>query len=154
MYSGGKIPDVSYFRVFGCKAYVHILKDARQNKLQPKAKVMVFVGYEPGSKGYKFWDKDSRSIVVSRDVTFDEKSFPNKEPRVDPRVAPEANAPVRNPTPEPDFDPEAVLPEIFPPDEAQRPRPDSAPSDDSDLEDMYQDPPQNPPQAPDHVAVL
>ena len=25
---------------------------------------MTFIGYEPGSKGYQFWDKDSQSIVI------------------------------------------------------------------------------------------
>ena len=50
----GKIPDIKYFHVFGCKAYVHVHKEARVNKLQPKAKVMIFVGYELGTKGYKF----------------------------------------------------------------------------------------------------
>lgn len=143
----GTVPDVSYFRVFGCKAYVHVHKDARQNKLQPKAKVMVFVGYEPGSKGYRFWDKNSRSIVVSRDVTFDEKSFPNKEPQASQADDPDdAAPPFRNPTPEPDTDPDQNLPDVLP-DEAPHPRPDNALSDsDSDLEDLYQDPrPQPPP---------
>jgi hypothetical protein len=48
----GTVPDVSYFRVFGCKAYVHTHKDARVNKLQAKAKVMIFVVYEIDTKGY------------------------------------------------------------------------------------------------------
>ena len=52
----GTKPDVAYFRTFGCLAYVHVHKEQRQNKLQPKAKAMVFVGYEPGTKGYRFWD--------------------------------------------------------------------------------------------------
>ena len=40
---------------------------------------MIFVGYESGSKGYKFWNPANRSIVVSRDVTFDEESFPARK---------------------------------------------------------------------------
>lgn len=75
----GKKPDLSYFRVFGCKAFVLTQKERRQNKLTPKAKVMTFVGYEPGSKGYRFWDSNSRQIVVSRDVTFDERTFPHQK---------------------------------------------------------------------------
>ena len=50
------IPDVLYFRVFGCKAYIHMHKNARVNKLQVKAKVMISVGYELVTKGYQFWD--------------------------------------------------------------------------------------------------
>ena len=40
---------------------------------------MTFIGYEPGSKGYQFWDKDSRSVVISRDVKFDESKFPYRK---------------------------------------------------------------------------
>ena len=71
----GKIPDVKYFHVFGCKVYVHVYKDARVNKLQAKAKVMIFVRYELDTKGYKFWNPETQSVVVSRDATFDETSF-------------------------------------------------------------------------------
>ena len=72
-----KVPDVSYFRVFGCKAYVHVPEGKRQ-KLDPRSKPMTFIGYETGSKGYRFWNPDTRTIVLSRDVTFDERSFPAK----------------------------------------------------------------------------
>ena len=72
-----KIPDVSYFRVFGCKAYVHVPEGKRQ-KLDPRSTPMTFIGYETGSKGYRFWNPDTRTIVLSRDVTFDERSFPAK----------------------------------------------------------------------------
>lgn len=75
----GTVPDVSYFRVFGCKAYVHVQKSERAGKLDKKAVEMIFVGYEAGSKGYKFWNPATRSIVVSRDVTFDEESFPARQ---------------------------------------------------------------------------
>ncbi|KAH7903196.1 hypothetical protein BJ138DRAFT_1120618 [Hygrophoropsis aurantiaca] len=51
---------------------------------------MIFVGYELGSKGYKFWDKEKRTIVLSRDVTFNEKVFQNKEA---PVKAPNRNVP-------------------------------------------------------------
>jgi len=43
-------PDVSYFRVWGCIAYVHIQKDKR-NSLQPHAEKYVFIGYPTGYKG-------------------------------------------------------------------------------------------------------
>ena len=40
---------------------------------------MTFISYEPGSKGYQFWDKYSRSVVISRDVKFDESRFPHRK---------------------------------------------------------------------------
>ena len=73
----GNIPDVSYFRVFGCKAYVHV-PEGKRRKLDPRAIEMMFIGYEPGSKGYRLWNPTTRAIVLSRDVTFDERSFPAK----------------------------------------------------------------------------
>lgn len=69
------VPDVSYFRVFGCRAFVHV-PEAQRRKLEKKALELMFVGYEPGSKAWRFWNHSTRSVVVSRDVTFDEDSFP------------------------------------------------------------------------------
>ena len=83
IWSGGHTPDVSYFRVFGCKAYVHVHKDDRK-KLDPKAFEATFIGYEPGSKGYRLWDKRTRSVKLSRDVKFDEDQFPSR-PSAEPR---------------------------------------------------------------------
>ena len=40
---------------------------------------MTFIGYEQGSKGYQFWDKESRSVVISCDVKFDKSKFPNRK---------------------------------------------------------------------------
>ena len=54
LWSGIK-PNISYLRVFGCQAWVHILKK-RRYKLAPKSQEMIFVGHKPGSKGYQFWD--------------------------------------------------------------------------------------------------
>ena len=71
-----KKPDISYLQVFGCLAYVHIPKDQRKDKLTPKAKEMIFLGYESGTKGYRFlWS--NKSIYVATTVTFVENLFPN-----------------------------------------------------------------------------
>ena len=37
---------------------------------------MIFIGYEPGSKGYQFWDAAHQHIEISRDVKFNETLFP------------------------------------------------------------------------------
>ena len=60
LWSGNK-PNISHLRVFGCQAWVHILKK-RRSKLEPKSREMIFVGYEPGSKGYQFWDAAHQCI--------------------------------------------------------------------------------------------
>ena len=40
---------------------------------------MIFVGYEPGSKGYQFWDAAHQHIEISHDVKFNETLFPAQE---------------------------------------------------------------------------
>jgi hypothetical protein len=52
VWSAGHTPDVSYFCVFGCKAYVHV-PEGKRKKLDPRSIEMTLVGYEPGSKGYQ-----------------------------------------------------------------------------------------------------
>jgi hypothetical protein len=42
MWNGSK-PDVSYFRVFGCRAFVHVQKENCNGKLDKKAIETVFV---------------------------------------------------------------------------------------------------------------
>ena len=69
-------PDVSYFRVFGCRAYVFIPPEQRANKLAPKAEEMIFIGYEPNTKGWHFWSQIKHRVVISTHATFDETFFP------------------------------------------------------------------------------
>jgi len=72
----GDKPDVSYFRIFGSLAYVFISLEQRQDKLSPKSEEMIFIGYEPNTKGYHFWSKDRRRVFISTNTIFDEKVFP------------------------------------------------------------------------------
>ena len=44
-------------------------------KLNTRSKEGIIIGYSRLSKGYKIWDLDSSSFVVSRDVTFHENSI-------------------------------------------------------------------------------
>jgi hypothetical protein len=72
----GEKPDVSYFKVFGSQAYVFVPKEERQHKLSAKAEEAIFIGYEKGTKGYKFWSPKRRRVIVSSTATFDEFTFP------------------------------------------------------------------------------
>ena len=40
---------------------------------------MIFIGYEPGSKGYQFWDAAHQHFIISHDVKFEETLFSAKE---------------------------------------------------------------------------
>ena len=71
----GQKPDVHHLKVFGCLAWVFIPKEMRKNKLSPKSEAMTFIGYEKGSKAYKFMRKDN-SIFIGVKGSFDEEKFP------------------------------------------------------------------------------
>ena len=43
---------------------------------------MIFIGYEPGSKGYQFWDAAHQCFKISHDVKFEETRFPVKESKL------------------------------------------------------------------------
>ncbi len=60
----GTVPDISYLRVFGCKAYYHV-PEHKRCKLDPKSREAVFVGYEPLSKGYTLWDRHNWCFISS-----------------------------------------------------------------------------------------
>jgi len=67
----GYKPDVSYFRVFGSPAFVHV-PDEQRRKLDQKAVKCILVGYCETSKGYRMWNPTARKLIISRDVAFDE----------------------------------------------------------------------------------
>ena len=73
---------------------------------------MIFVGYELGTKGYKFWDPETQSVVVSRDATFNETSFPRRTQNSSPPVQPEQPNQAQRPD---DFFPEGAIPEAVRP---------------------------------------
>lgn len=63
----GKQPDVSYFRIFGSKAYMLIDKQFR-TKFEKKSKEMVLIGYEQSQKGYRLWERSTRKVVTAKNV--------------------------------------------------------------------------------------
>jgi hypothetical protein len=71
----GKKPDVQYFKTFGCLAWVYKPKEVRKHKLDHRSEAMTFIGYEIGSKAYKFIRKDN-VICIATHAWFDEEKFP------------------------------------------------------------------------------
>nr|KYP45462.1 Retrovirus-related Pol polyprotein from transposon TNT 1-94 [Cajanus cajan] len=65
--------SLSHLKVFGCVSYVRV-RDADRDKLNPKARKCIFIGYEENDMGYRFWDDQNRKIIRSRDVTFNENT--------------------------------------------------------------------------------
>jgi len=71
---------------------MHVPAD-KQRKLDAKATLVTFVGYEPDSKGYQLWDKNTRSVHLSRDVTFNESSFPARDKETSPAPTSQTDIP-------------------------------------------------------------
>ncbi|CAI7770922.1 unnamed protein product, partial [Closterium sp. NIES-53] len=65
----GKVRDVSAFRVWGSRAFVH---DTSADKLSSRAVPCVFLGFPPDAPGWQFYHPTSRRVLSSQDVTFDE----------------------------------------------------------------------------------
>lgn len=73
----GKEPGLGHLRVFGSTAWVHIPKEKRR-KLDPKSRRCILVGYDEdaGSKIYRLYDPEHKTIIRSRDVVIDESLEP------------------------------------------------------------------------------
>ena len=64
--------------IFGCEAFCRVPKHLR-DKLAPKLKKCVFLGYgEPGEMGFCLWDPESKKILQSSDVYFNEDKMHKK----------------------------------------------------------------------------
>ena len=64
---------MSFLRIFGCRAFVKVSKP-HQKKLDDRALPAVFIGYEQGSKAWRFFDPASNRAIVSRDAVFEENT--------------------------------------------------------------------------------
>jgi hypothetical protein len=71
----GNKPNISYFRVFGCKCF-YLIKGVRLSKFESKALEGIFVGYGLESHTYRIYDKLSGSVIESCSVTFEEYDGP------------------------------------------------------------------------------
>jgi len=54
MWSGKTATDYDMLHVFGCPTYYHVSDE----KLEPRAKNVMFLGFKRERKGYKLWDSE------------------------------------------------------------------------------------------------
>lgn len=78
----GKVPDeiftgkrvnLSNLKLFGSIVMVHIPGEKRK-KWDKKSEKLIFVGYDDNTKGYRCIDKQTRKLIISRDVIFHEST--------------------------------------------------------------------------------
>ena len=69
-------PDVTNLCVFRCSAYVFLLEEVHHNKLNPKFKLMTFIGYPQGGKGYLFMRSPNNVLFTAVQALFNKTLFP------------------------------------------------------------------------------
>ena len=70
----GKKPNISYFRSFGCKCFVHNNGKNNLGKFDARSDEGIFVGYSMHSKAYRIYNKRTKTIEESIHVIFDESN--------------------------------------------------------------------------------
>jgi hypothetical protein len=68
----GKVPNLSFLKIWGCEAYV---KRLISDKLAPKSDKCLFVGYPKETRGYYFYNRSENKVFVARNAFFLEKEF-------------------------------------------------------------------------------
>ena len=67
----GRQPKVSHLRAFGCKCFV-LKKGGHLDKFESRCSDGVFLGYALNSRGFRVWNVDTKQVVETCEVSFDE----------------------------------------------------------------------------------
>ena len=67
---------LSFLKIWGCDTYV---KRLHHDKLEPKSKKCVFIGYPKETVGYNFYHRSEGKTFVAKNGSFLEKEFLSKE---------------------------------------------------------------------------
>ena len=79
------MPSFSNLKIFGCVAYYHV----SEGKLDSRAKMGCFVGYDDGVKGFRIYSPSKGRVILSRDVTSDESTMYSKKSTKSPNLGKE-----------------------------------------------------------------
>ncbi|GAA0187368.1 hypothetical protein LIER_34656 [Lithospermum erythrorhizon] len=65
-------PSVEHLRVWGCIAHTDVPKQDR-NKLDKRSTICIFIGICNNTKAYRLYNVETKKVVISRDVVFEEE---------------------------------------------------------------------------------
>jgi len=68
-------PSYEHIKVFRCLCYVHNNQEPK-DKFGEHSRRCIFVGYPYGKKGWKVYNIEDGTIIISWDVIFCEEVFP------------------------------------------------------------------------------
>lgn len=71
----GITPSLSHLRVFGCRTFV-LNTNSHKKKWTQKSRECIFLGYDQNSRGFRNYHRPTRKVIISKDVVFDENTFP------------------------------------------------------------------------------
>lgn len=77
----GRAAIITHLPVFGCRCWYAIPKQDVK-KFDARRRKAIFVGCAEQSKAQKILDLETGSVIISRDVKFDDNSVPETVPRV------------------------------------------------------------------------
>ena len=77
----GCAPNLGYLKVWGCLEKVGI-PEPHKEKMGPKTKDSVFIGYAQNSSAYRCLVLETNTIMETRDADFFEHIFPMKRTRL------------------------------------------------------------------------
>nr|GFC17678.1 retrotransposon protein, putative, Ty1-copia subclass [Tanacetum cinerariifolium] len=64
----GKVPKLSYLKVWGCEALVKRDTLTKPDKLEPRSIKCIFVGYPKERMGYSFYYLPENKVIVARNA--------------------------------------------------------------------------------------
>ena len=67
--------DIKSVHPFGCLVW-YKNPEANRKKLDKKGRASILLSYLSDGNGYRLWDLEKLSVIKSRDVIFDDTSFP------------------------------------------------------------------------------
>jgi hypothetical protein len=76
----GVVPDVSHLRTIGCLVFFYNWYSGKQNFITDRGLTGVLVGYCHKSRSYLIWRPDTKRVVRSAEVVFDEGTMPMVKP--------------------------------------------------------------------------